>query len=738
MATRGERVDITTEKDMSLQQQQDKADIAMREHFARFHSSAFTKTTAPAWWPSGGPRAPGAGGPLSGGGGTASPGGGGGGGGDGSPDNKPATDPPNTARADPRTSYDPRYPGNAPPGQTPSLTGPFGQVMPAWGTVTTDPGGVYWGGGTGGGAAGGVPGLAGGPSGRALTKEERAAQAPPAGGGGGGDGGGTPTGGGSAYLANQRAAMFAELDKDPATKAVLLRLMRAENHSTAPGARAAVLERLVNAAMLSKKSIKQHIYDGYYGPINSGKLENISAAEAAISQRELDTVRGGSNFIDLRTKQGMWNEKHREHPWTKQVGPEKSRLKNIFGEFYSDADQKTQDRMAKHREAMRVYDAGKGGGPQQPQSTALGPDALPPPGTVPPGSRTTAGIEPEPGQPRTTTGTTGGTADAGGDKTVMDKNAIARLKGVDPVLVQAIREGSKFLPDGYKMVPTSGRIGRSGKGYHPSGNASDWKIIRPDGTEMPNRGWGKEETELHQRVAQGAYGWLLKNHPEKAKRFEWGGAFDTSAGSGQPDLMHYDFGGRRGRYGSRSISKIGAIYPGKDAPTTTAKPADPKVPDNKPAAAPTNVTQGKAGSPSGPAAKTTAKVPDNKPATADTNTKVATVAPVAPDPRNKAPSEGRQWGGDVRAGRSYMVGESGPEMFTPAGPGQVTPGGGMGSLMGEYQKFADMMRAPIVPNLQMPRAGPIRQRMSRHVEAQRERDVGRMSRHAAHSDIGFA
>ena len=78
-------------------------------------------------------------------------------------------------------------------------------------------------------------------------------------------------------------------------------------------------------------------------------------------------------------------------------------------------------------------------------------------------------------------------------------------------------------------------------------------------------------------------------------------------------------------------------------------------------------------------------------------------------------------------------------MFTPAGPGQVTPGGGgMGSLMGEYQKFAEMMRQPITPNLQMPRAGPMRQRMSRHVESQRERDVGRMSRHAAHSDIGFA
>ena len=52
MATRGERVAITTEKDDSLQVQQDKADIAAREHFARFHGTAFTKTAAAEWWPS--------------------------------------------------------------------------------------------------------------------------------------------------------------------------------------------------------------------------------------------------------------------------------------------------------------------------------------------------------------------------------------------------------------------------------------------------------------------------------------------------------------------------------------------------------------------------------------------------------------------------------------------------------------------------------------------------------------
>jgi hypothetical protein len=62
----------------------------------------------------------------------------------------------------------------------------------------------------------------------------------------------------------------------------------------------------------------------------------------------------------------------------------------------------------------------------------------------------------------------------------------------------------------------------------------------------------------------------------------------------------------------------------------------------------------------------------------------------------------------------------------------------IGSMMGQYQQFAEMLRTPIRPQIEMPRAGPIRQRMSRHVEAQRERDVGRMTRHSSHSDIGFA
>jgi len=37
---------------------------------------------------------------------------------------------------------------------------------------------------------------------------------------------------------------------------------------------------------------------------------------------------------------------------------------------------------------------------------------------------------------------------------------------------------------------------------------------------------------------------------------------------------------------------------------------------------------------------------------------------------------GRAAGGPVYAGQSYVVGERGPEMFTPTGSGTITPGMG--------------------------------------------------------------
>jgi phage-related minor tail protein len=50
----------------------------------------------------------------------------------------------------------------------------------------------------------------------------------------------------------------------------------------------------------------------------------------------------------------------------------------------------------------------------------------------------------------------------------------------------------------------------------------------------------------------------------------------------------------------------------------------------------------------------------------------------------------RAAGGPVAAGMRYLVGENGPELFTPAGSGEITPGAAL----------APASRAPVVVNIQ--------------------------------------
>jgi hypothetical protein len=131
------------------------------------------------------------------------------------------------------------------------------------------------------------------------------------------------------------------------------------------------------------------------------------------------------------------------------------------------------------------------------------------------------------------------------------------LTGVDPRLVDIARSGAKYLPEGYTIKPTSGFLGRSGSGFHPKGLASDWQIYGPDGKPIANR--GDDPTGLYQRWAQGSYTEAMKNYPEIAKQLGWGGAFETSRGSGVRDLMHLDLGGDRGRLSPQH--QLGAMGP---------------------------------------------------------------------------------------------------------------------------------------------------------------------------------
>ncbi|WP_316159634.1 transglycosylase SLT domain-containing protein [Bradyrhizobium sp. SZCCHNRI3042] len=135
------------------------------------------------------------------------------------------------------------------------------------------------------------------------------------------------------------------------------------------------------------------------------------------------------------------------------------------------------------------------------------------------------------------------------------------LTGVDPRLQDIVANGATYLPDGYSV--------KVNEGYNPNGHAPnsqhhiegsgalDIQIFGPDGQPVPNR--GTDESGLYTRLAQGAYTYQRSAYPDLNGKLAWGGAFETSAGSGTPDLMHFDLGGERGRFGDNLLSKLGPL-----------------------------------------------------------------------------------------------------------------------------------------------------------------------------------
>jgi hypothetical protein len=133
------------------------------------------------------------------------------------------------------------------------------------------------------------------------------------------------------------------------------------------------------------------------------------------------------------------------------------------------------------------------------------------------------------------------------------------LNGVDPRIAEIIGAAAQALPPGYTVRPTSG-LRTEGQGQHTLGKAADWQIIDADGKPVSNR--GDDTTGLYTTLARNAYGYQEKNHPELTGQFQWGAQFGTSAKNPEePDLMHFDIGGRRGHIAQYSRETIGAVLP---------------------------------------------------------------------------------------------------------------------------------------------------------------------------------
>jgi hypothetical protein len=193
----------------------------------------------------------------------------------------------------------------------------------------------------------------------------------------------------------------------------------------------------------------------------------------------------------------------------------------------------------------------------------------------------------EAGAPRAVPRAPGGpAAGAGGggdgeDRRIANAPGV-RERGVDPRLAEIVSAGAANLPPGYKVRMTSGGRHAGASGYHPSGRATDWEIVRPDGTAIRNQGEDREG--LYTKLAQGAYGYQEERHPDLTGKFAWGGAFGTSRNNpNNPDLMHFDLGGERGRIGRYRRAAIGAVRPSQIARAAPSRVAGPPTAGGGPA-----------------------------------------------------------------------------------------------------------------------------------------------------------
>jgi hypothetical protein len=159
------------------------------------------------------------------------------------------------------------------------------------------------------------------------------------------------------------------------------------------------------------------------------------------------------------------------------------------------------------------------------------------------------------------------------------------LGRVDPALVGALGAAVSRLPEGIRAVATSGeRVGGLGGSRHHAGRAGlaeamDLQLYGPGGA-IPNR--GEDTTGLYGGLARNFYEELARRHPEMRGKAAWGGNFDTSPGSGIKDLMHYDIGGDRGRYGSLAEQyRRAALDPGASTIAGRYRPeiAPPAAPE---------------------------------------------------------------------------------------------------------------------------------------------------------------
>lgn len=429
---------------------------------------------------------------------------------------------------------------------------------------------------------GGVPSRGGGPFGA------RAPFAPGGGGrpGGGGGGGGArprrrgrldlppdtgppeqptnyagPLTGGARYLAQERQHLVDQYARDPSLKLKVAAMiaMEVERDPTA------VTESLYNRLNLMKKegkgsSILRGLLGGFYGPINAGQL-NSKMRELQRDPARLQKLLQGidaaqsSNLLEGATDQGSGRDPNVNWPGGRKVR---------YGEVYNDWGALGHERARQYRENQqrKVREAEAASRQEGGPNVEIGPVAIgsAPPETSPP---------PAPGQPIAPPGLT-----------PRDVRASREMVAVDPRLKELVAAAATHLPEGYIVKVTSGYSPTHGGAgsRHRQGRALDVQIYDPQGNPISNR--GADNTGLYGQLARHAYGEMLARYPQLKGTLAWGGSFGTSSRNpNEPDLMHLDLGGQRGRLAPH-LTELGAVpgvkY-GQPGGTAAAGPPSPQA-----------------------------------------------------------------------------------------------------------------------------------------------------------------
>jgi hypothetical protein len=474
-------------------------------------------------------------------------------------------------------------------------------------------------------------------------------------------------GGATAFLAQKRAGFKAEIAGDPALRKMLGAVVSSEQQDPA------VIESLMNRTeMLNEQRAKQGKKpltlkqmlgkrdDSFYGPIKHGYIDEHlrkmdDPAYARKMLEHVDAATGGSHRIGGYTDQGSEGDPNFIAGGTGvnikggKIVPPGTKGAERYNDWGITGSREWRER----REA--AIKAAEARGSARPSVPAQGPLSL---------EKMTIGgvgaaVRGDGGVPSAGGGAGGGKYKVSG----------GNIKGVRPELANVVKAASQDLPPGYTVETVSGKDARStGTTNHPAGIAMDVQIRDPDGKVLPNAGFGpgmKMYEQLHQSMV------LRGEKMYPGKKYIWGGGWISKA-AGYGDRMHQQVVDESVPGSSKTSG--GGYDPVKGAPGDSPFARSLMTKEEREAyRAKVKAAIARGDAPpvaAAPTPKPEAKAPERKP-----EPKAERKEEKGSDDETVALARG----GRLGAGETALVGERGPELFTPHGAGNVIPNHMLGS-----------------------------------------------------------